>query len=378
MTRSDSGRPRHHAHGPELADRSAAAHAHEQSRSRGRRAPRGSRRLRRHRPRGAQLGDATTASSRRCDARGRPRRCSSSPASPSACSRPIAMRRACCIANSNLVPHWATWEHFHELDRKGLMMYGQMTAGSWIYIGSQGIVQGTYETFVEMGRQHYGGDSRRPLDPHRRSRRHGRRAAARRDDGGRVVLAVECQPSRIDMRLRTALPRRPGRRASTRRSRSIDASAAVGRAASRSALLGNAAEVFPELGAARRASRRGHRSDLGARSGERLSARRAGRSSNGSSGAVSDPSRRGRARRKRSMAVHVAAMLDFKDAGVPTFDYGNNIRQMAKDEGVARRVRHSRASCRPTSGRCSAAASGRSAGRRCRAIPKTSTRPMRR
>ena len=91
------------------------------------------------------------------------------------------------IANSNLVPHWATWEHFHELDRKGLMMYGQMTAGSWIYIGSQGIVQGTYETFVEVGRRHYGGDLAGQVDPHRRARRHGRRAAARRHHGRRLA-----------------------------------------------------------------------------------------------------------------------------------------------------------------------------------------------
>ena len=91
------------------------------------------------------------------------------------------------IANSNLVPHWANWEHFSELDRKGLMMYGQMTAGSWIYIGSQGIVQGTYETFVEMGRQHFGGDLKRQMDSHRRARRHGRRPAARGRDGRRVM-----------------------------------------------------------------------------------------------------------------------------------------------------------------------------------------------
>ena len=90
------------------------------------------------------------------------------------------------IANSNLVPHWATLEHFNELDRKGLMMYGQMTAGSWIYIGSQGIVQGTYETFVEIGRRHYGGTPRGQVDLDRRARRHGRRAAAGRRDGGRV------------------------------------------------------------------------------------------------------------------------------------------------------------------------------------------------
>jgi hypothetical protein len=98
------------------------------------------------------------------------------------------------IANSNIVPHWATWEHFNELDRKGLMMYGQMTAGSWIYIGSQGIVQGTYETFAEAGRQHYGGRSRGQVDPDRGARRHGRRAAARRGHGRRLLLAVECQP----------------------------------------------------------------------------------------------------------------------------------------------------------------------------------------
>ena len=90
------------------------------------------------------------------------------------------------IANSNLVPKWATWEHFNELDRKGLMMYGQMTAGSWIYIGSQGIVQGTYETFAEAGRQHYGGDLADTLDSHGGPGRHGRRAAARGDDGRRV------------------------------------------------------------------------------------------------------------------------------------------------------------------------------------------------
>ena len=91
------------------------------------------------------------------------------------------------IANSNLVAHWATWDKFHELDRLGLMMYGQMTAGSWIYIGSQGIIQGTYETFVEAGRQHYGGDLAGQLDPDRRARRHGRRAAARRDHGRGVA-----------------------------------------------------------------------------------------------------------------------------------------------------------------------------------------------
>ena len=123
------------------------------------------------------------------------------------------------LANSNLVPHWATWEHFNELDRKGLMMYGQMTAGSWIYIGSQGIVQGTYETFVEMGRQHYGGRSRGPLDPHRRARRHGRRAAAGCGDGGRLAASrSSASESRIEMRLRTGYldARRPDARRGAR------------------------------------------------------------------------------------------------------------------------------------------------------------------
>ncbi len=122
------------------------------------------------------------------------------------------------IANSNLVPKWATWEHFHELDRKGLMMYGQMTAGSWIYIGSQGIVQGTYETFVEAGRQHYGGDLVGAMDPHRRPRRHGRRAAARRDLRQRVVAQhrVSAVADRLSPAL--ALPRRAGER-SRRRAR---------------------------------------------------------------------------------------------------------------------------------------------------------------
>ena len=98
------------------------------------------------------------------------------------------------IANSNLVPAWANWKHFRELDRKGLMMFGQMTAGSWIYIGSQGIVQGTYETFVELGRQHYGGDLVRPLDPDCRTRRHGRGPTAGGEDGRGVLFAGDRVP----------------------------------------------------------------------------------------------------------------------------------------------------------------------------------------
>ena len=119
------------------------------------------------------------------------------------------------IANSNLVPHWSTWEHFNELDKKGLMMYGQMTAGSWIYIGSQGIVQGTYETFVEMGRQHYGGNLARQMDSHRRTRRHGRRAAA----GGDVWPARARSTSSASRAASTCVCARKYRRRASKRSR---------------------------------------------------------------------------------------------------------------------------------------------------------------
>ena len=159
------------------------------------------------------------------------------------------------IANSNLVPHWATWEHFNELDRKGLMMYGQMTAGSWIYIGSQGIVQGTYETFVEMGRRHYGGNLAGKLDSHRRPRRHGRRAAARRDHGRRLVprRRVPAEPHRDAPEDRLSRPagQRPRRSAGHHRRRRAGEKKplSVG-------LLGNAAEIFPEL------VRRGVRPDV--------------------------------------------------------------------------------------------------------------------
>ncbi len=232
------------------------------------------------------------------------------------------------IANSNLVPHWATWEHFHELDRKGLMMYGQMTAGSWIYIGSQGIVQGTYETFVEMGRQHYAGDlSGRWILTAGLGGMGGAQPLAA-TMAGASCLAVECQASRIEMRLATGYV--------DVQARDLDEALAMVRGAERPisvALLGNAAEVFPEL------VRRGVRPDcvtdqtsahdpvngylpLGWSVGE-WEARREG-----------DP--KGVAREaKRSMAAHVRAMLAFHRMGVPTVDYGNNIRQMALEEGVA-------------------------------------------
>ncbi len=234
------------------------------------------------------------------------------------------------IANSNLVPHWANWDHFNELDKKGLAMYGQMTAGSWIYIGSQGIVQGTYETFVEAGRQHYGGDlsgkwiltgglggmgGAQPL------------AAVM---AGACCLAVECNPDSIDFRLRT--------RYVDEKTDSLDEAlemirrwTAEGQAKS-VALLGNAADVYPEL------VKRGIRPDIvtdqtsahdpvngylpqGWSLGEWRQKRE------------SDPKAVEKAARA-SMKVQVKAMVDFHAAGIPTVDYGNNIRQMALEEGL--------------------------------------------
>ena len=234
------------------------------------------------------------------------------------------------IANSNLVPHWATWEHFNELDRKGLMMYGQMTAGSWIYIGSQGIVQGTYETFAEAGRQHFGGSlaGRWILTGGL-----GGMGGAQPLAGvfaGACVLAVECQPSRIEKRLET--------RYLDHRAPDLDAALAMIRAACAEGraisvgLLGNAAEVFPEL------VRRGVVPDIVT---DQTSAHDPG---NGylpsgwtldewESRRASDPAGVAAAA-KRSMVGHVQAMLDFQRVGAKVLDYGNNIRQMAQDEGL--------------------------------------------
>src|SRR5687767_14694734 len=235
------------------------------------------------------------------------------------------------LANSNLVPHWATWEHFNELDRKGLAMYGQMTAGSWIYIGSQGIVQGTYETFVEMGRQHYGGDltgkwvltaglggmgGAQPL------------AAAL---AGASSLNIECRQSSIDMRLRT-------RYVDEQATDLDDALARIAKytqagVAKSIALLGNAAEVLPEL------VKRGVRPDAVTDQtsahdpvhgylpiGWTVEKWLAEQATNPEH--VRDEA-------KQSMRVHVEAMLAFQKMGVPTFDYGNNIRQMAFDVGCS-------------------------------------------
>jgi urocanate hydratase len=234
------------------------------------------------------------------------------------------------IANSNLVPHWATWDHFNDLDKKGLMMYGQMTAGSWIYIGTQGIVQGTYETFVEAGRQHYDGDltgkwiltgglggmgGAQPL------------AAV---FAGACCLAVECNPESIEFRLRTKYL--------DEKAESLDQAlemisrwTAAGEAKS-VGLLGNAADIFPEL------VKRGVRPDIVT---DQTSAH------DPINGYLPQGWTMAQWRNKReidprgvelaaraSMKIHVEAMVNFWNAGVPTLDYGNNIRQVALEEGL--------------------------------------------
>ena len=234
------------------------------------------------------------------------------------------------LANSNLVPRWATWEHFDELDRKGLMMYGQMTAGSWIYIGTQGIVQGTYETFAEMGRKHFGGDwsgkwiltaglggmgGAQPL------------AAVM---AGACCLAIECQSDRIDKRLAT---RYLDRRAETLdEALSIINEAFANKQATSVGLLGNAAEILPEM------VKRGIRPDAVT---DQTSAHD---TVNGYLPAGWSVERWVQTRAQNpeavreaacaSIAVHVQAMLDFHRQGIPVVDYGNNIRQVAKDNGV--------------------------------------------
>jgi len=257
------------------------------------------------------------------------------------------------IANSNLVPRWATWEHFHELDRKGLMMYGQMTAGSWIYIGSQGIVQGTYETFAEAGRQHY------PTAPAAAA---GERSGAGARDGhwqgrwiltaglggmggaqplaatfaGACSLTIECRQSRIDMRLRS-------RYLDEQATSLDDALARIGRdtregRAVSIGLLGNAAQILPEL--VQRARAGGLKPDLVT---DQTSAHDlvngylpAGWTVEQWQAAQADDSQHARLREAAaaSCAVHVQSMLALRAMGVPAVDYGNNIRQVAFDAGV--------------------------------------------
>ena len=240
------------------------------------------------------------------------------------------------IANSNLVPKWATWEHFDELDRKGLMMYGQMTAGSWIYIGTQGIVQGTYETFVEAGRQHYGGDLRGRWFLTAGLGGMGGAQPLAASFAGASSLNIECQQSRINARIKTCY-------LDEQADHLDDALARIARythdkKAISIGLLGNAAEILPEL--VRRAKSGGIRPDLVT---DQTSAHdlvngylplgwtnvqwRAGQS---------DATQHAGLRRAAaaSCAVHVQALLDFQAMGVPTVDYGNNIRQVAFDQGV--------------------------------------------
>ncbi|GAA0244503.1 urocanate hydratase [Rhodanobacter caeni] len=241
------------------------------------------------------------------------------------------------IANSNLVPHWATWEHFNELDKKGLMMYGQMTAGSWIYIGSQGIIQGTYETFVEMGRQHYGsnpgsGPGQALKGKWLLTAGLGGMGAAQplaASLAGMCSLTVECQQSRIDFRLKT-------RYVDEQATDLDDALARIAKytkagEAKSVALLGNAADVLPEL------VRRGVKPDAVT---DQTSAHDPVNGYLPQGWTVeqwferrqADPVGTARAA-KLSMKTHVDAMLAFHAQGIPTFDYGNNIRQMAKDVG---------------------------------------------
>ncbi|MCZ4673226.1 urocanate hydratase [Citrobacter sedlakii] len=234
------------------------------------------------------------------------------------------------IANSNLVPHWATWEHFNELDAKGLAMYGQMTAGSWIYIGSQGIVQGTYETFVEAGRQHYHGELRGRWVLTAGLGGMGGAQPLAATLAGACSLNIECLQSRIDFRLRTRYVDEQATSLDDALAR-IENYTREGRAVS-VALCANAADVLPEL------VKRGVRPDLVT---DQTSAHDPlhGYLPSGwdwqtyQQKAVSDPQGTVEAA-KRSMAKHVQAMLAFHRMGVPTFDYGNNIRQMAKEMGV--------------------------------------------
>ena len=234
------------------------------------------------------------------------------------------------IANSNLVPHWANWEHFNDLDRQGLMMYGQMTAGSWIYIGTQGIVQGTYETFVEAGRQHYNGNLKGKWILTAGLGGMGGAQPLAAVMAGACCLAVECDPERIDMRLRT---RYLDEKAQTldEALQKIEAWTKAGEAKS-IGLLGNAADVFPEM------VKRNIRPDIVT---DQTSAH--------------DPlhgylpqgwtldewhSQQERApatveaAARASMKIHVQAMVDFWNQDIPTLDYGNNIRQVAKEEGL--------------------------------------------
>jgi urocanate hydratase len=239
------------------------------------------------------------------------------------------------IANSNLVPHWANWDHFRELDKKGLMMYGQMTAGSWIYIGSQGIVQGTYETFVEVGRQHYGGDLTNKWILTGGLGGMGGAQPLACTMAGASMLAVECNPASIQRRLETVYLDKMTESLDDavdmiHKAHEVNTNISVG-------LLGNAAEVFPEIARRMKEDKR-FRPDVVT---DQTSAHDP---LNGylPAGWSLDKAEQERIKNpdvvikaaKESMAKHVLAMLDMHNSGIPTLDYGNNIRQVAKDEGV--------------------------------------------
>jgi urocanate hydratase len=276
------------------------------------------------------------------------------------------------IANSNLVGRWATWEHFRELDRKGLMMYGQMTAGSWIYIGTQGILQGTYETFAAAGRTHFGTDLRGKLVL----------TAGLGGMGGAQPLAVVmaggvCLGDRDRSHPRAAPPRDPLPRRGRRLARRRPAPGPGLRRQGRGQVDRGRRQRRRRLrraGAPRRAGRSGHRSDLGPRSAERL--RPAGLHAGRGRRAACPGS--GRLRRASARVDGGARRGDAGDAGQGrhVFDYGNNLRAEAEHGGCKRRSA-TPASCRRTSGRSSARGAGRSAGPRCRAIRPTSRSPIR-
>ena len=234
------------------------------------------------------------------------------------------------IANSNLVPHWATWDHFNELDKKGLAMYGQMTAGSWIYIGAQGIVQGTYETFVEAGRQHYGGNLKGKWILTGGLGGMGGAQPLAAVMAGACCLAVECDETRADFRLRTRYVDEKTHSLDEALAR-IDAWTKAGEAKS-IALIANAADIFPEL------VKRGVKPDIVT---DQTSAHDPLHGYLPKGWSVSEWREKQESAPKvvetaarASMKVHVAAMVDFWNMGVPTLDYGNNIRQVAKDEGL--------------------------------------------
>ncbi len=276
------------------------------------------------------------------------------------------------IANSNLVPRWATWEHFNELDRKGLAMYGQMTAGSWIYIGAQGIVQGTYETFVEMGRQHHGGDlagkwlltaglggmgGAQPLAAVMAGPRAWPSSASPR--GSRCA----CAPGYLDKATKAWTRPWPG-----------SSSPVETGLRSRSALLGNAAELLPAHVRGRRPPRPADRSDHAPTTRSTATCQPAGPWTSGRPPSEREPQAVNRAA-CASMAVHVQAMLDFQAAGVPD----RRLRQQHPPDGPGgrrgQRLRLPRLRARLHPPAVLSRGSGRSAGRRCRAIRRTSARP---